>query len=402
MIGTPPPLRHPRGAFRPLCVGPALLLLLSALGSGALGCSGDTLNGLSSRFSPTQTYWALQLNQHAVILALTPPYDTVQLTAVPVNSAGVPLVGLGAVTYKSTDSALTVDSTGLVTAHFVTQGTPRLLIATLQDVHQRITHTDTVAILVTQTPDTLATFSLQPAPGDSAKRAIDYLDNFIYTQGQYVWAVTAIDAVGDTVCSDALCTIPVYYHSSHPTIATIDHATGIVTNLDTGRVMFTARSLVYGKVKQDSLEFTVGYALNEDVRINYKNNSDPNFNRLFFSLPSSQLIMGVGATVSFFNATFQPIDIVFDNPATVDTASAYLGGFPFVSPSGTGNISPFGGSYNVFYPCGTCTSLDSGVSLFDPNDYVGRSFPVAGTYHVSSTLSPSLTPFELVIRKETF
>ena len=82
--------------------------LLSALGIAGIlggtlaGCGSDT-TGPPPR-NATQAYWALRLQYHAVALALTPPYDTVQLTATPVNAAGAPLPGLGPVTYQSGDS----------------------------------------------------------------------------------------------------------------------------------------------------------------------------------------------------------------------------------------------------------------------------------------------------------
>ena len=98
--------------------------VLLSVGGLLLGCSGsgDTTDPVS--LSPTQAFWAVQLDKHAVNLALTPPYDTVRLTAHILNAAGSPLAGVtGQVHYSFPDSSVTVDSTGLLHAHYVTNAT---------------------------------------------------------------------------------------------------------------------------------------------------------------------------------------------------------------------------------------------------------------------------------------
>ena len=86
-----------------------------------LGCSGsgDTTDPIS--LSPTQLFWAIRLDKHAVNMALIPPYDTVRLNPQILNAVGNPLTGdTGRVRYSYPDSSVTVDSTGLMTAHYVT------------------------------------------------------------------------------------------------------------------------------------------------------------------------------------------------------------------------------------------------------------------------------------------
>jgi hypothetical protein len=166
-------------------------------------------------------YWALQLNQHAVQLALTPGFNTVQLTATPVNAAGTPLSGLGPVTYTATDTTVTVSPTGLVTARLVTQpGVVTRVKASLQA--QNMTLTDVVRIQITDTvpQHLLSTFSMQPAAGDSAKRSLDY--------DQFPWPARAFNTAGDTVCGSAACSLLVSYTSSNPKVATIVQESGTI------------------------------------------------------------------------------------------------------------------------------------------------------------------------------
>src|ERR1700761_1110947 len=81
------------------------LFMLSALGSVVLnGCSGDTTGPTPVPFTPSnQLYWALVLNETAVNLALTAPYDTMQLIATPVTEAGTPLTGASPATFQAAD-----------------------------------------------------------------------------------------------------------------------------------------------------------------------------------------------------------------------------------------------------------------------------------------------------------
>ena len=95
------------------------------------------------------------------------PASTIQLTATALNANGEPLSGAGQATFSATDSSVTVSPSGLVTAHFVTQSGGTKVVATMQQ--NNVTLTDTAFIRVTETaPAAIATFSIQPAPGDSA------------------------------------------------------------------------------------------------------------------------------------------------------------------------------------------------------------------------------------------
>jgi hypothetical protein len=382
--------RCPRGLAHPL------LVLGCVLSSGALSCSGDTVNGLPP-LPPAQAYWALQVNYYAVNLALAAPYDTVHLVATPVNAVGTPVTGLGKIVYTVTDSTVTVDSTtGLLTARYVTESGGTQIIVSLQDTLHRVTHAATVTVQVTPTvpPVPIRSFSLQPVPGDSAKRAFDF------QRGQFNWPVTALDANGDTVCNANACALNVFYTSSNPGVATIDPAMGSVTVQDTGLVTFTATAWVYGAPEQASLAFVVGYALNQYINLTVDTvlgkpivrfNSFPpvltlgvGAKALFLANYDSAGVFIDGSTITYSNWRY---NVVFDDSVEVDSASDSYFGIP-IPASGRGNISPFGDD--------TATGLNSFLA-----NARARSFPIPGVFKAYSTVSTSDTE-NITIKKENF
>jgi hypothetical protein len=238
----------------------------AVLAAGLVGCSGDTTS--PAGLTPAQVFFTLALNYHAINLALTPPYDTVRLTTTARSAAGTVINESGRVTYRATDSTVTVDSTGLVTAHYVTAQTK--VIAT-RTVHGT-TQTDTTVVAVTPNafPMPLATFSIQPMPDglDSARAAVNTcgcnLNNFNGNIPIYATINTG-DPATDTVCNVNGCgvngnSLAVYYWSSNPTVATIDRSYGYVnfgTVPDT--VTFFVETYAYGVAKRDSLQFLITY-----------------------------------------------------------------------------------------------------------------------------------------------
>lgn len=322
-----------------------VLLVLSGVGSVLDGCSGDTTGPAPVR-SYAQIYWALVLNQHAINMSLTAPSNTIQLTATALNANGTPLPGAGAVTFSATDSNVTVSPTGLVTAHYVTGGTH--VIASLQV--GGVVNVDTALIEVTATAPTapLSTFSIQPAAGDSAIRAL--------LSGGYAITVRATDANGQAVPFGG--TNYVHFESLNPVIATVDPYGGFAQPHDTGHVIFVATTWYYGVAKQDSLHFLVGWPIGSLNGIIGISNTEE------FSHPV--IFLGVGGKMLFVD--YGPIqdEVVFDDSAEVDSAEAFSGsGF-----TGRGNIS--------IEPSTIFT-------------FLARSFPVAGTYHYHSKRYPSVT-----------
>ena len=364
----------------------ARVALLSLLGV-TLSCRGDATTSPAPR-DAGHTYWALQLNHDALNMATVAPANTFRLVATPVNALGAPLPGAGAVTYSNTDSTVTVDSTGLVTARYATAGT----FVVVSSQQQNVTLVDTVRIQVTDTipQHALATFTMQPLGSDSAKRSLDFnTSNFWPSPGGYTWPVRATDGQGTTVCDSTACALKVHYTSSNPLVARIDPVTGHVTALDTGHTVFTATTVAYGVAWQDSVRFTVGYQLSYTVGMVLS--VILGVLTLGFVAPK-KLILGVGAVVTFCNEAPRPVDVRFDLPpgvdsTSVDSASCVIQGTPIPGPHGIGNIPAFGGNYVV------------PLQPQDTLDCTARRFTKPGLYRYHSTLFPSDT-FEISIQKD--
>jgi len=329
-------------------------------------------------------------------MALTGPSNTLQLTATPRNPAGAPLTGLGAVSYTPLpgDTSVLVDSTtGLVTAHAVTAQTQ--VIASL--TAQGYTLTDTVDISVDPVPPTpLATFSIHPPPGDSARYSMRPAD-----ESRYTLPIAAVNAVGDTVCKPNLCALQIYYTSSNPALVSIDQRTGQIEQSDTGHVLLTATTWAYGISRTDSLRFVSTYSLFTNFQQQSIITTLKGF-PIFISYNEPQPIyLGVGATLVFvWPDSADGID--FDKPNDVDSGSypSPFGGSATVGPNGSGNIPPFGGPF---------TAADSGFLNECIQNFPGgcqpylnlyyqiRSFHVPGIIRFHSARYPSDT-VELVIQ----
>lgn len=362
-----------------------IALSLPLLGGALIGCGSDTTG--PAAVGAAQAYWALRLNVHAVNLDTTLPDRTIQLTAVPVTATGTPLVGLGAVTYTPEDTTVTVSATGLMTARYPTSGT--FVVASLQA--QGVTLADTVDIQVASTPPAtaLATFSIQPVPGDSAKRALDVR--------HLQWPVRATDAVGDSVCNSSGCALQLFYASSDSDIVSVDRRSGALTFNDTGHVTLTATTLAYGTVWRDSVRFTIGYPLYATVDV--VPDSTGQRPVLAFSIDqSSPHMIGVGGTVTWRNnqdicvnstnchhvAGLDSIDVVFDDSTAVQPGLVCLTvGANCLPPTGVGgNIAPFGFD-DAKYQAAT-SGGDANPFFFSVVQ--ARSFPRAGTYTYHSRL----------------
>lgn len=357
-----------RRAYRHLSV------LVSGVGvsllSGMAGCGGD--NTATAPLDVAQTYWTLRLNEHAVTLALTPPYDTIRLRAVPRTPQGDSLAALGAVQYTLNDTSISVDASGLVRAKSstVARGKPAYIIASMQDTVHRVTHADTVFIQVTPTAPAapLTTFSIQLNLSDSAKRALD-------GQTSVTLAPKLQDANGTTMNTNIL----VAFTSSDLTLATITSRTvSTITNrggklggVRPGHVTFHAATWAYGVSKRDSLPFTFTDANNVLVSV-LAETPYGSLTPILYFFPNA-ITISVGGVVTWDNQNAMiPVSVVFDDPTHVDSAAG-LNTPSFYPYSGQGNIGSF--------------MYDTSATAPAPQlIYVrkARSFPVAGTYHYHS------------------
>jgi hypothetical protein len=185
--------------------------------------------------------------------------------------------------------------------------------------------------------------------------------------------VHGIDTGGDTV-ENIANTLLIALETSDRFTAGVSKS-GQITEIDTGHVTFTASAWAYGVVLRDSLRFTISWPLAQFQAVNQITPVGSLNSILTFSRPV--ISINVGGVIVWSNGSSQPIDIIFDNPADVQSGCFLPGLLPFPCPSGAGDIPPF-----YLDPTHTDTSLFAAGTVI-------RSFPVAGTYRYHSSLFPS-------------
>lgn len=384
-------------------------LLLGGWLVGLCGCGSDTTGPILS--SAPQNVGALRFNQHAITLAITAPYNTIQLSARPFTVFGVPLSDAGAVRYYvlNRDTSIAVDSvTGLVRAKAVSYQPygnryfqAATILATL--TARGVTLTDTAVCIVTATaPDTmLDSFSIHPPPDSVA----------IYQSGQWLTAGTSAqvsprstDHTGDVIPN------PLWYgYMSDSTIAAptaggsfnMDDQAMFILGLRAGKsVMIYAQTWYYGVARSDSFRITVGLGHLghlESLRRTVLGSIAPQSywwpERIELSAP---------ARISFTNQSYVLTnDVVFDDPTDVLIDSTSINGlyqfmkfyFPISQP---GNVPAFlhdtsglGAACGAAQFDGTTNSADSTCrwKAFDNARY--RLINKPGTYRYHNLFGAS-------------
>jgi hypothetical protein len=314
----------------------------------AMGCGNDYIT-VPQPSGTGRLFAALVFDHHAVALSTTPPSNSIQLTATPINAQGQPLEGAGQATFGLSDTgSVTITPGGLLTAKSPATGV--LVIATLTDGN--LTHKDTTYVNVNDVnpAPVLASFSIQPLPGDSAKTAaLDAFGLFGLKQ------ILPQEADGGGTPIDGL---PVFYSTADPTVASIDPATGFITGLRPGTVKIRATTTAYGVTMSDSVLFTITPPLIGLVAaspITPAGSTTP-----VLQWAPGTIEVSAGGTVLFFTqSTTQDIDVLFDNPDDVIES--------VLAPSGGGDIPPFR------------ALPDNGGAFF------ARAFPTPGSYDFHST-----------------
>lgn len=321
------------------------------IASVVLGCGTDATLPTPAP-DAAHLYWSLTLDQHAVTLSTTSPFDTERVTATPRDATGAPLTGVGAATYKSLDLArVQVTPDGLL--HGIDAGDGVAVVATL--TAGDVTHTDTVMVNVRDVadPPMLTTFSIHPVPPDSAVWPMTALGTEwltpIYGAGPKALPLRALDANGQSI-SD----LPVDFRSSDSTIASVERQTGVFTAHRPGRVTFFASTTWYGVATEDSVSYQITLPLVQSIAL------VQGYGGTRFSPSGAKIV--VGGYVSFI-APWPSADVVFDAPGNIAEDSIFC-------QCGAGNIGPFGGDTLNFL-----------------NDIRIRRFPVAGTYIFRDKLS---------------
>ncbi len=314
----------------------------------ALACGADYVT-VPQPSGSGRLFASLVLDHHAIALSTSAPFNSIQLTAAALNAQGEPLEGAGHATFSLSDTgSVSITPEGMLTAKAPATGVQ--VIATLTDGN--LTHKDTAYVNVNDvaTPPVLASFSIQPLPGDSAKTAA--LDAFGLF-GLKPLLPQAADASGTPI--DGL---PVFFATADPTVATVDPVAGIVTGVRPGTVKIRATTTAYGVTMSDSLVLTITPPLIGLVAAQPRTpvgSSTP-----VLEWAPGTIEVSAGGTVLFFTqSTDKDIDVVFDDPSNVVES--------FLAPAGGGDIPPFR------------AVPDQGGA------FVARAFPVPGSYNYHST-----------------
>jgi hypothetical protein len=345
---------------------PAVVLVL---GVGAslctVGCAGDTTGPALS--DPAHLYWQLTLNHHAITLALTAPYNTLQLVATPSTAKGTPLVDSGATTWTVSDTSVQVSATGLLTA--IAPATGVTIVA--QRTIGNITNVDTAVVNVNDTTviPHVATLALDPVPTVFGLPVYDLF-------GQISFTATALDARGDTIPG-----VAIRVTSVTPNILPSCHLCfGEFQREAVGHAQLVAEATVYGVRKVDTLPFTVGWwhHVVVDVLPQYPTGSRT---ALGVFAPAEDTVAAGGAVIWNNELPGLAVDVVFDDSSAVQVvdSATFLNGycriFQLCIPTqGGGNIRAF-------------APLDTGsLKGLDTLGVRARSFPTPGTYHYHSAL----------------
>jgi hypothetical protein len=336
-------MRAPLAASRRRAAS-ALLCAMAAMGCGTESAT------VAAPVDPSRLLSALVLDHHAITLSTVAPWNTIQLTATPTNPDGTALSGIASATWSLSDTgSVSISPDGVLTALSVATGVR--VIASVTDGN--VTRKDTAYVNVTDTsaPPTLASFSIQPTAGDSARLAAA---DFFWFYGRKTITPQATDDQGTPITG-----LPTYFTTSDHSIATVDPTTGLVFAIRPGTVVIRASTTAYGVSMSDSLALTITPPLLGLVLPIERTPTGSTTSVLVVDPPT--LVVSAGATVLFANASFdKSIDYVFDD-------STHVMQSPII-PQGAGNIPPF--------------HADS----LHPAVYVARAFITPGTYTYHSTL----------------
>lgn len=375
---------------RPVGLGAVLVVAL-----GLVGCSGlEPVATFQPITDPAQLYTTLQLNHHGITLATdasNPAYNTIQLTATPLNGLGMVMTGLSAPTFDLSDSgALSRTSDGVVTALRTGDYT---VIASLVS-GDNIRHADTTFLHVTSTVPAapLGSVSIHVPPDSAVLPIFGSGDGHVatlyiaYFGGLYdffkILNPVALDNAGHPMSG-----LLAQFKSLNPLIADVNPTTGEFLLHQPGHVDFVVELTAYGVTKTDTAAYTVTQPIEYQFSI-----TDTGF------VPS-RAIVTKNALVGWRGiATGQLMDVTFDDPTNVVSPSdaMCIDAWGFVEAGfgiqpgpycGTGNIAQFTGGQ----------SNDEFALLPDGSAAIRqRQFPVPGVYKFRNTVSGATGTLEVV------
>lgn len=350
--------------------------LVSALAVLAIGCGGEAT---VEPFTPATgeeaatLFWDLTVDHPAATISTVPPYDTIRLVATPRDAYGNPIAGLGPVTFRSGDTRLAVTPDGLVRA--LGTGTSLLVYADL--TVGNTTHTTSVLVNVTDeaSPPVLARLEVLlpggttwPVNGDGTFLSIDK-SGVATTAGIQVGSIMPVDTMGNSIAS-----VIVKAHSSDTTVVN-GAAFGsflLVNAIGPGHATMDFTATAYGVTVTKSIDISITMPVFGVVRIVPQPATLGGPLRPTF-VPAS-LTVRAGGDVVWANASGEPVDIIFDDPANVvEHGSIDCGKAGVSDVGGTGNIDAFG------------APQDTAATTLGEENCRSRSFPVPGTYTYHST-----------------
>jgi hypothetical protein len=347
-----------------------LSVLAMAVSVAACGIDQEKL-GVA--IDPADLLQRIDLEYRTYNLSMVPPYNTAQINVQGLSGTGEPIDAPVVYTYNPQYISITPD--GLLTAVAPISSTPVIVKMTFGGA----TRVDTLLVgVISGQPTHLARVGLEPNPGDSAK---------ITVGGIGIRPTKSLRVIREDSSGANVSTVLVSLRSSDPLTAKIAQSgnSSTVTPVRPGRVMLYTSTYAYGIGLRDSLPFVVGWPLGAFVGSYAR--FKPGTNQMMLDFKSSNVILGVGSCVVWFNQNDAlDLDVVFDDPSGVASAdSTFSAGRSWCvqwAQSDTtdtgehqqGNIAPWRKKY-----------LPSGEQdIFSQTR--ARSFPRVGVYRFRSSL----------------
>ncbi len=302
---------------------PALTLSLAL--ASTVACGGSDLATAPPMTDPGSVYFSMRANHQAVTLGSMPPYDTLQLSAIPYAADGTILSTSATPKFFMGDSsAIRVTPDGVLHAT-ATSGTAQVHVSlTIGDV----TYQDSIPVTIypsTTLPKILSAQIVRPL--DSAKRAY---------AGTYVLNTIVKDSQNVTVPG-----IPVRiwvddsaHFAFNPLRKRLEYNR---LRFGAGTGMVHAGATIFGRVFRDSMAWTLGYPLRGSFSLTRRTVPGKPATLSWDGVPESPVYIGVGGVIAWNSGlTDSLLDIVFEDPSLAKRDPA--------SPDGAeGNIAPFYG-----------------------------------------------------------
>lgn len=311
------------------------LIMAAGLSVSVLGCYDyDVIHPTTQK---DEFYWELKADHRAVLLSMTQPYNSLQLTVKPYNVEGGELSldtlhEAPQTIWESADTlAVRVSQAGMITAEKVASRVNVYATMTIGDV----THRDTIWVGVTPTASsTLDSFVVSAPVGKNTVAA---------------GGILALSARAKLANGQILEGVPVSYRSSNRWLADFKGAPGVLSGIaPVDSIYAYGTTTVYGVTRRDSVFLYTGLPLRVLTRVMTLEAQVSNNRKLIYvprimdppSAPGSSFLWNNNSGVAPKNAVGFPaggivVDIIFDHP---EFAEAYLPGNPMPLWGSSGNI----------------------------------------------------------------